>query len=125
MGVFPLPQHRGLSAGSLPHARGGVSGVAIPVFSRRWSSPRPWGCFWSARVWVVGLLVLEINGQRKTRLSGVYLYYMILTIAAKSATAPKIDAMHHFMISALASAKSFLDSASPAWKSPFVTNCAA
>ena len=30
---------------SLPHARGGVSGLRYCQYARMASSPRPWGCF--------------------------------------------------------------------------------
>ena len=49
VGVFPPKSITQGRQKSLPHARGGVSGLT-PTESRRFrSSPRPWGCFQSDR----------------------------------------------------------------------------
>ena len=52
--VFPTPVGVFLFIGAylasgsgLPHARGGVSEVKPPRRRPIWSSPRPWGCFFS------------------------------------------------------------------------------
>ena len=45
MGVFLPVTERGLPRSCLPHARGGVSILAISRFIQAWSSPRTWGCF--------------------------------------------------------------------------------
>ena len=44
-GVFPLKAGALLSARSLPHARGGVSGLEDVFGQCKASSPRSWGCF--------------------------------------------------------------------------------
>ena len=49
MGVFLFFVSIGYFIGSLPHARGGVSGYAVQRFSVTPSSPRPWGCFFITR----------------------------------------------------------------------------
>ncbi len=49
VGVFPSRRWSGLSASSLPHARGGVSISEWPNDAAVWSSPRTWGCFWNPR----------------------------------------------------------------------------
>ena len=45
VGVFPQRDRRHDSAGSLPHARGGVSHFGYGPAYAPLSSPRPWGCF--------------------------------------------------------------------------------
>ena len=45
VGVFPLPTWSDARAGSLPHARGGVSAVRDGNISAIVSSPRSWRCF--------------------------------------------------------------------------------
>ncbi len=48
VGVFPSERHQGRAGRCLPHARGGVSATRSMHSSAKRSSPRPWGCFWSA-----------------------------------------------------------------------------
>ncbi len=45
VGVFPAALWSGCGSGSLPHARGGVSGAYPAALRHPQSSPRPWGCF--------------------------------------------------------------------------------
>ena len=45
VGVFPTLQGFPSQCGSLPHARGGVSGACWRRLCSWWSSPRTWGCF--------------------------------------------------------------------------------
>ena len=45
VGVFPARAQQDSLHLGLPHARGGVSGVAGGAIDRLASSPRPWGCF--------------------------------------------------------------------------------
>ena len=45
VGVFLLPAISGLEKSGLPHARGGVSSSCNLWSRKKWSSPRPWGCF--------------------------------------------------------------------------------
>ena len=45
VGVFPSSRYSPSSSLRLPHARGGVSGIATGGRLFKMSSPRPWGCF--------------------------------------------------------------------------------
>ena len=45
VGVFLVGTWPEISRKSLPHARGGVSGIRWRVQDAKASSPRPWGCF--------------------------------------------------------------------------------
>ena len=45
VGVFRFEKKANRTGKSLPHARGGVSGVQIGEEVTHKSSPRPWGCF--------------------------------------------------------------------------------
>ena len=45
VGVFLKAIKAGTAVTSLPHVRGGVSGIRSPAPSSFKSSPRPWGCF--------------------------------------------------------------------------------
>ncbi len=47
VGVFPVPISRRDEFEGLPHARGGVSAGFDVYVHEWWSSPRPWGCFFS------------------------------------------------------------------------------
>ena len=45
VGVFPDLHIARSVLGRLPHARGGVSLQVDVRRQKKWSSPRPWGCF--------------------------------------------------------------------------------
>ena len=45
VGVFLFKTFGEKSLNSLPHVRGGVSGVEAVALGGPWSSPRAWGCF--------------------------------------------------------------------------------
>ena len=45
VGVFLTGSSPGYTYSRLPHARGGVSGLARPAHADHRPSPRPWGCF--------------------------------------------------------------------------------
>ena len=45
VGVFPADLTAVIGLIGLPHARGGVSFLAVCHREHRRSSPRPWGCF--------------------------------------------------------------------------------
>ena len=49
VGVFPITCSLAQGLICLPHARGGVSNPLVSGLLNRLSSPRPWGCFLSAR----------------------------------------------------------------------------
>ena len=57
VGVFPPDYRRILASRGLPHARGGVSWVHSRSRFLRWSSPRPWGCFYSRMTLSAGKIV--------------------------------------------------------------------
>ncbi len=57
VGVFLRRWQTGQQPGSLPHARGGVSGKSLSNYILPGSSPRPWGCFYFMRYCVSDLLV--------------------------------------------------------------------
>ena len=46
VGVFPSRSSHARRRTCLPHARGGVSPAGRTQDHSRWSSPRPWGCFY-------------------------------------------------------------------------------
>ncbi len=45
VGVFPGARFPWTGSTCLPHARGGVSDLAVYAHGEYASSPRPWGCF--------------------------------------------------------------------------------
>ena len=51
VGVFPGHRIHPCRYRRLPHARGGVSGIARPAASTTRSSPRTWGCFSTPAAW--------------------------------------------------------------------------
>jgi len=77
VGVFPWRARVECCAGSLPHARGGVSEAPLPRMPQLKSSPRPWGCFRSGASWRVPFLVFPtpVGGSDGGELGEIPVFY--------------------------------------------------